>query len=545
MSSNRTSQSSEMSLTPPGSHLSQQNLLLSPESVLTAIRSPAGIESSIEQQVEDAPRPSVVHRKLQQRHLSLIAIGGTIGTGLFVGSGATIATAGPLGSLIAYTTVGMMVYFVTTSLGELAAHIPVSGSFNHYAGLFVDESLSFSLGWNYWLQWAISLPSELSAAGIIMAFWFPTVPTWVWSGSILLLLIAIHFTGVRGFGESEFWLSGIKVVAIVVFIVLGILIDAGLLGDQGSIGFANWRIDGAPIKNGVWSIFNVVLIAFFSFGGTELIGVTAGEAVEPHKTVPEAIKKTFWRIVLFYIVSIFIIGLIIPNDDPSLLDASVENNVAVAPFTLVFRRAGLASAAHIMNGVILSAVLSASSSAMYAASRTLMSLAISGNAPAFLGKVNDRGVPYWSLLATAMVGSIAFLGIIWGEGVVFSWLLNVTGISGILTWLSISLIHIRFRRAFQVQSKPLSVLPYQAPFFPYGPYIAIFLGITIIFCQGYAAIVTIPFKLQNIVAAYIGIPFFLVLFVVHKLVMKTSIVDLAKCDLGGLIVEDETQRGDI
>ncbi|KAH9248972.1 hypothetical protein BASA81_013372 [Batrachochytrium salamandrivorans] len=480
----------------------------------------ASSSASMSDSLISLSRPSQVQRRLKSRHLQMIAIGGTIGTGLFVGSGATIATAGPLGSLIGFLIVGIMVFFITTSLGELAAYMPVSGSFNTYAGRFVDPALAFALGWNYWLQWSISLPSELAAAGIIMSFWYPTVPSWIWSALILVLLVFIHSRGVEGFGESEYWLSAIKVVAIIIFIVLGILVDLGLIGTQPAIGFDNWKIDG-----------------------TELVGVTAGEAVNPRKTVPNAIKKTFWRILLFYIISIFIIGLVVRNDDPSLMDAANSGDITIAPFTLVFQRAGLGSAAHVMNGVIFTAVLSACNSAMYAGTRTLMSMAHEGKAPAILGTVTSKGVPVYSLIATTLMGCLAFLSIIWGDGEVFTWLLNVTGASGIITWLSIAVIHLRFRKAFKVQGKGLEALPYMAPFFPVGPWIAIVIGFFIVLGQGYAAASAVPFQLRNVLSVYVGIPFFLSMYFGYKLVHRTTLVDLTSCDLFGGESDEEAPFG--
>ncbi|KAI8923841.1 amino acid permease-domain-containing protein [Entophlyctis helioformis] len=493
--------------------------------------------------IQAPPPPSTTtKRRLQARHLQMIAIGGTIGTGLYVGSGATIAAAGPLGALVAYLIVGVLVYFITTSLGELAAHIPVSGSFSSYAGRFVDPALSFALGWNYWLQWSISLPSELAAAGIIMSFWAPNIPAWVWSAAILLLLVLVHLHGVDGFGESEYWLSAIKVAAIVVFIALGVAVDLGAVGSQPAIGFDNWSIPGAPFKNGIVGIFNVFVIAFYGFGGTELVGVTAGEAVNPRVTVPKAIRQTFWRILLFYVISIFVIGLVIRNDDPSLLNSAINNDVTTAPFTLVFERAGLSFGAHLMNAVILVAVLSASSSAMYAASRTLMAMAKEGKAPEFLGRVNGRGVPVYSLALTTLIGCLSFLSIIWGEGIIFTALLSVTGVSGILTWLSIAVIHIRFRRALKVQGVSTDILPYKAPFQPYGPYIAILLGFGIIIGQGYAASCVVPFRIWNILVVYTGIPFFLAMYYGYKWAYNTRIVTLEDCDLSG--VDPDSPNGD-
>jgi lysine-specific permease len=460
----------------------------------------------------------------------MIAIGGTIGTGVFVGSGATIAQAGPLGALVGFSITGLMVYAIMTSLGELATHLPVSGSFTTYGGLFVSEAMSFALGWNYWIQWSISFPTELSAAGIIMSFWFPSIPSFVSAGAILIVLTLVHLFGVKSFGETEYWLSLIKVVAIILFVVVGTLIDLGFVGQSESIGFQNWYIEGAPFKNGVIGVFNVFLMAFFSFGGTELVGISAGECENPKKTIPKAIKNTFWRIMLFYIFTIFVMGLVIRNDDPLLLDASISGDITISPFTLVFKRAGLSFAANLMNGVIFSAVLSAGNSALFAASRTLMALSEEGKAPTLFSKLNSAGVPYYSILATSLFGCLSFFGIFLGDGVLFLWLINITGISGILTWLSIAFIHVRFREAFRVQAKDVSLLTYQSPLYPIGPIVAMILGLFIVAGQGYAS-----FQQENgvakLIVTYLGIPLFFGLYFGYRHVNKSKLIPLSDINL--------------
>ncbi|KAJ3042830.1 hypothetical protein HK097_001898, partial [Rhizophlyctis rosea] len=307
-----------------------------------------------------------------------------------------------------------------------------------------------------------------------MSFWAPTVPSWIWSVLVLSFLLGINFFGARGFGEAEYWLAGVKVVAIVVFVGIGVAMDLGWIGGQ-AVGFDLWGIPGAPFKAGAVGVFDVFVVAFFSFGGTELVGITAAEVRNPRENIPRAINQTIWRILLFFISTIFIIGLLIRNDDPSLLNSATREDITIAPFTLVFTRAGFHSAAHLMNGVILSAVLSAGNSAMYAASRTLMALGRDGRAPEFLGRTNGRGVPVASLLVTAGVGTVAFLGTLFG---------------GILTWISIVIIHIRFRMAYAAQGKSLDDLPYRTPIYPIGAFVAIVLALAVFFGQGYAALVT-------------------------------------------------------
>ncbi|KAF9406055.1 hypothetical protein BGZ76_006425, partial [Entomortierella beljakovae] len=303
-------------------------------------------------------------RGLKARHLSMISIAGTIGTGLFLASGASIAQAGPLGALIAYTLIGSMVFFMMTSLGEMATLIPTAGSFNTYAARFVDPALGFALGVNYFLNWAVTVAVEIAAAAMILQFWVSpdAFPGWVWSILFLLFMVFVNVLSVRAYGEAEYWFSIVKVLTVVIFIIVGILVDAGAIGGQ-TIGFKNWAIGEAPVVDGFGGILSVFLVAGFSFQGTELIGIAAGESENPRKNVPKAIKQVFWRILLFYILSIFIIGLVIPYDDPRLLSSGGVDKaaVAVSPFTIVFQIA-FKPASHIMNAVILITVLSAGNS---------------------------------------------------------------------------------------------------------------------------------------------------------------------------------------
>ena len=290
-----------------------------------------------------------VHRSLQTRHLSMIALGGSIGTGLFVASGSAISTAGPGGALLAYVGIGVMVYFLMTSLGEMATYLPVSGSFSTYATKFVDPALGFAMGWNYWFNWAITLAVDISTAAIVMQFWLPSVPGWVFSLIALVLIFTINALSVRSFGETEYWLSLIKVVTVLVFLVIGVLTIVGIMGGHAT-GLSNFTYKKAPFVGGIPTILSVFVVAGFSFQGTELIGITAGESATPEKSIPAAIKQVFWRILLFYILAIFVIAAIIPYTSKDLLGSSASD-IAISPFTLVFKRAGLAAAASVMNDI--------------------------------------------------------------------------------------------------------------------------------------------------------------------------------------------------
>ncbi|PEJ30391.1 gamma-aminobutyrate permease [Peribacillus butanolivorans] len=456
----------------------------------------------------------------------MISLGGTIGTGLFLASGGAIHTAGPGGALAAYAAIGFMVYYLMTSLAEMAAFMPVAGSFRVYASKFVDPSFGFAIGWNYWYNWAITIAAELAAVVLIMKFWFPDSSSIIWSAVALIIMFLFNYMSVKGFGEAEFWFALIKIVTVIIFLITGFLMIFGILGGNDPIGFSNFTMGEGPFNGGFFTILGVFMAAGFSFQGTELLGVTAGESENPEKNIPKAIKSVFWRILLFYILAIFVIGMIIPFTDARLL----SEDVAVSPFTLVFERAGLAFAASVMNAVILSSVLSAGNSGMYASTRMLWDLARDGKAPKFLGKLDKRGVPVNALIATSLVGCLAFLASFFGDGVVYVWLLNASGMAGFVTWVGIAIAHYRFRKAYVAQGLDLNALPYLAKGFPTGPIFALVLCIFIIIGQGYQAFSSSGIDWNSMFVSYIGLIFFFVLWFGYKIKYKTKIVPLEECD---------------
>ncbi|CEG30331.1 amino acid permease [Peribacillus simplex] len=471
--------------------------------------------------------PTELKRSLKARHLMMISLGGTIGTGLFLASGGAIHSAGPGGALVAYAVIGIMVYYLMTSLAEMAAFMPVAGSFRVYASKFVDPSFGFAIGWNYWYNWAITIAAELAAVVLIMKFWFPDSPSFIWSAIALITMFLINYMSVKGFGETEFWFAMIKVVTVVIFLITGVLIILGIMGGNDPIGFSNFTMGEGPFNGGFFTILGVFMAAGFSFQGTELLGVTAGESEDPEKNIPKAIRSVFWRILLFYILAIFVIGMIIPFTDSRLL----SQDVAVSPFTLVFERAGLAFAASIMNAIILSSVLSAGNSGMYASTRMLWDLARDGKAPKFLGKLDKRGVPVNALIVTSLVGCVAFLASFFGDGVVYIWLLNASGMAGFVTWVGIAITHYRFRKAYAAQGLDMNALPFRAKGFPFGPIFALVLCIIIIIGQGYQAFSSDGIDWNSMFVSYIGLILFFVLWFGYKIKHKTKIIPLEECDL--------------
>ena len=469
---------------------------------------------------------NTMKRSLKTRHLSMIALGGSIGTGLFVASGSAISTAGPGGALVAYLGIGLMVYFLMTSLGEMATYLPVTGSFATYARRFVDPAFGFAMGWNYWFNWAITLAVDISTVALVLKFWFPHVPAWVFSLSALLLIFLINALSVKSFGEAEYWMALIKVVTVVVFLAVGLLTIFGILGGHATY-LENFTKGDAPFVGGIPTILSVFVVAGFSFQGTELIGITAGETKDPEKSLPKAIKQVFWRILLFYILSIFVIACIIPYTSPNLL-GSEASDIAISPFTLVFKRAGLASAASVMNAVILTSVLSAANSGMYASTRMLFALGVDGDAPKMFARVNSRGIPIFALLGTTLVGLFTFLASIFGNQV-YTFLVSASGLTGFIAWIGIAVSHYRFRRAFKAQGHDLSELKYKAKWFPFGPILALILCILVIIGQDIQSFR--DFNWQAIGVSYMSVPLFIILYAYYKIKYKTKVIPLNEVDL--------------
>ncbi len=487
--------------------------------------------------MSETQQPAQLQRKLGARHLNMIAIGGSIGTGLFLASGATIANAGPGGALLAYVLIGIMIYFLMTSLGELATHNPTSGAFFTYGTKYVERGFGFALGWNYWYNWAITVAFELVAVQFIMKFWFPDVPGFYWSAIFLAVIFGINALTVKGFGESEFFVSLVKVIATLAFIIIGICMILDIILTRGAHAFANWSVGDAPFVGGFQALIGVAMIAGFSFQGTEMVGVAAGESKDPQKTIPVAIKQIFWRILLFYIVCIFIIGTLIAYNDPRLLQAATSEDIALSPFTLLYEKAGFAFAASLMNAVILTAILSAGNSGMYSSTRMLFDMARKGSAPRLFGRLDPRGVPMNALYATTAIAALCFLTTFLGEQEVFNWLLNMSGMCGFIVWLGIAISHYRFRKGYLAQGYQLNDLAYKAKFFPFAPWFAFILCAIVVLGQNYQDV--IAGQWMGVLSTYISIPLFLAIWFGYKWKYKTKFVPYQEMDVQPMKIDRE------
>ncbi|KAF2810352.1 amino acid permease [Mytilinidion resinicola] len=463
-----------------------------------------------------------LHRKLKSRHLQMIAIGGIIGPGLLVGSGNALHLAGPAGILISFCLVGLIVLFsVLQSLGELATLMPVSGSFTEYAARFVDEALAFALGWAYRV-----LANEYNAISLVVMYWTEVVPQWAWILIFWLIFLSFSALGVLAYGELEFWLSLIKVLSLSVFFILAIAISTGGIGPQ-NIGFKYWHDPGA-FADGINGVAKTFVIAGTLYAGTEMVGITAGESSNPQTAVPRAIRQVFWRILIFYVGTMFFIGILIPYDDKRLLASG--SGTARSPLTIALADARIAPAAHLINALIVISVLSAGNSSLYVASRTITHMARNGMAPKILGKVNSKGVPWVALLFTNIFACIAFLSQSASAGKLYSALITLSGVATFIVWGTIELVHIRFRKALEVQGQSVDDLPFKARWYPWCTYTCLAANVFLIFFQGYTAFLK-PFNSTDFVVNYVLLPVFLLFYVVWKFWHKTKLVKLSEIDI--------------
>ncbi|THV06692.1 hypothetical protein K435DRAFT_644901 [Dendrothele bispora CBS 962.96] len=460
-----------------------------------------------------------LHRGLSARQVQMIAIAGTIGQISFGRTGRSLAQGGPASILICYAIVGFIVYVTLLLLGEMATQYPVAGSFNAYATRFFSPSYGFALSWNYWFNDAVSVASDLTAAQLVLEFW-SVQHAWVVSLVFWIFLVGVNAIHVKAYGELEYWLASLKVVTIVIFIILGIIVNVGVNQQHEYIGAKNWHIPGAPFVDGFRGFARVFVTASFAYGGTESLGITAGETKNPSKNMPRVVRFVFWRILLFYLLSIFLIGLNVPWDYPNLSNRSTTTS----PFTLVFQAAGSTAAASFMNTVILTSVLSAGNHALFAGTRVLYGLSTTSprQAPEIFSRTTVRGVPLTALLATSSISGLCFGSSFIGSGELWGWLQNIVGVSNQIAWLSIGLASWRFRRAWIAQGRSLDELKFRPAWtWPWGPYFVVISVTALILVQGWSSIFP-TFVTVDFISFYIEIPVMIVMFVAWMLLRRPT-----------------------
>ncbi|KAG6909752.1 hypothetical protein DXG01_015468 [Tephrocybe rancida] len=466
----------------------------------------------------------MLQQKMKPRHLTMIAVGGSIGTGLFVGSGSALNAGGPAGVIIAWILMGIMLINVTQALGEMCILYPVSGGFYTLSSRFLDPSFAFAMGWNYYLQWAVVLPLEITVAGTTVQYWQTDVPLAAWITIFWAAIVILSVFGTLGFAEEEFWSSCLKLLVVVMFIFIGVICICGG-GPKGGqfdhyIGGKNWSNPGA-FAHGFQGV-----CAVFVTAGTELIGLAASETPNPRATMPGAVKGTFWRITVIYITSLTIIGLLVPYDEPRLLGGG---GAAASPFVITLKNAGIKGLDHFVNATICISVLSIGLSCVYAGSRTLTALGETGYAPRIFAYVDKSSRPLWSVIATLAFAPLAYIN---------------------LAAAGDTFCSIRFRKAWVTQGHSLEELPFRAMGGVWGSWFGLILLSLVLVAQFYIAIWPVGGKSDDpkevasaFFSAYLGAPIMILFWVVgyvwkRKLPMKVHEIDLDTGRKSWLTVEE-------
>ncbi|MFE7423147.1 amino acid permease [Rhodococcus sp. NPDC057529] len=406
--------------------------------------------------------PQLQHT-LKKRHLSMIAIAGVIGAGLFVGSGAAIQETGP-GVLVSYAAAGLVVVLVMRMLGEMAAAHPETGSFSAYADRAIGRWAGFTVGWLYAWFWIIVLGIEATAGAVIMNRWIPDVPQWGWALILMVVLTLTNIASVKSFGEFEFWFASFKVAAIVIFLVVGVLAICGAMPGVEAPGLTNLTGHGGFFPNGGGAVFATILVVVFSFFGAEIATIAAGESANPTAAVSSAVKSVVWRILVFYIGSIAIVVTLLPWDDAS---------VALSPYVAVIDNLGIPAAGNIMDVIVLTSVLSCLNSGLYTASRMLFSLSRRGDAPASLSSISASGVPRRAVLISTIVGFVTVgLNYLYPD-TVFLFLVNSSGAIVLFVWLVISVSQLRMRRRLEASGTRLELKMWLFPYLTWLTILAI------------------------------------------------------------------------
>ena len=482
------------------------------------------IRAMVDAELNDTRYSQKTQRGLKSRHIQMMAIGGTIGTGLFVGSGQALATGGPAFLLGSYCFIGFLVFLAVTAVAEIGAYLPVhGGTMSYYGFRYVSRSLGFALGYLYWYSLGILVPNEVTAAALVINYWPNDVHVGVWITIFLVVIVILNVMPVKFYGETEFWFAGIKIITLIGLLILSFILFWGGGPDRQRLGFHYWKTPGAAntyLVEGhagrfVALLQTIVLSAFAFLFAPELIVTTAGEVESPRKNIPRAARRFFYRLVIFYVFGALAIGVICPSDNSALTSGGY--GAGSSPFVQGIRVAGIEALPSIINAVILTSAWSSGNSYLYMSSRSLYSLAVAGNAPRIFKRCNRYGLPYMAVIASSLFSALAYLSVANNSAVVFNWLVSLTNTSGFISWTCCCIIHFRFRRATDVQGVER---PYESKLQPWGARVAIFGFGFLILINGFSNFVADKWTIAGFFTSYIGIPAFLVLYFGHRLVFR-------------------------
>ncbi|CAK7562458.1 MAG: hypothetical protein SEPTF4163_000303 [Sporothrix epigloea] len=493
--------------------------------------------------IERVQEYGYVERGLKSRHIQFIALGGTIGTGLFLGIGSAFTRAGPLSVILGYSFTGIAIYAMMQSLGEMATWLPLPGAIPQFCARYVDDALGFAVGWNNWYASAITICAEISAASVVIGYWpgADHINVAVWISILLVLVVLLNIIAVSIYGEAEFIFSSIKIVTIIGLLLMAFIVMLGGNPHHQRIGFYNWKHPGAMLEyDGTGStgrflgLFSTLVNAAFSYGGVELVAVAAGEAENPRKNIPKAVRRVFWRILFFYILGSLAISWLVSSDDAHLLSAQADGapGAAQSPWVIGIENVGIKVLPSIINAVILTSATSSGNAFVYTGSRYLYALAQNRQAPAIFLTCSKRGVPYYAIAATSAVGLLTYLSAgSGGAATAFNWFQNLTTIASLFTWGSICVCYLRFYAALKAQGIDRNTLVMKSPFQPYLAWGSLIFFSLIILFNGFNVFVHGNWDVSDFIAAYIGIPIFAVLYFSWKLIKRTHLIKAAEADL--------------
>ncbi|OWB73573.1 hypothetical protein B5S31_g3322 [[Candida] boidinii] len=494
-----------------------------------SIREEAGSSNGSSEIKSEEFEEHTTQRGLSSRHIQLIALGGGIGTGLFVGSGAALAKCGPAPLLISYLVISIFVWFVMNELGEMVTFIPSAGKSTMYAlceRYTGNKSLSFAAGLNLFYAQILLAPAEISAAAFVIRYW-TDLNVAIWISIYWVSIVGLNFLAVKFFGEVEFWIASIKVLCIIGLIIVGIVIFfGGAPASHGVLGFHYWKDPGAfalhldphhvNTSRFLDVITAIVKSAFAFILSPELITSCASEARDPRVTLPKATDRFIYRLITFYVLGVIVIGCIVGYNDPRLMSAISDGSsgAAASPFVIGIQNAGIKVLNHIVNACILTSAYSSGNSFFYSGSRTLYSMALNGDVPRIFAKCNKHGVPYYSVALSAAISLIAYLNVSDSSATVFTWLSNISTVSGFISWIIVGFVYIRYRKAIDYHGLNDRVT-YRPPLQIFGAYAQSIFFTIIALVNGYE--VFFNWDTANFFAAYITIPIFFVLYFGHAI----------------------------
>ncbi|KAI9748025.1 MAG: hypothetical protein M1835_001909 [Candelina submexicana] len=495
--------------------------------------------------IQSAEEYGYVSRGLKSRHIQFIALGGTIGTGLFLGIGSAFTRAGPLSVLLGYTFTGVAIFTMMQSLGEMATWLPLPGAIPQFCARYVDPAMGFAVGWNNWYQASITLCAEISAAAVVIGFWngAADINVAAWISIIIVLVICLNIFAVSIYGEAEFIFASIKILTIVGLLIMALCIDLGGGPTHDRLGFRYWKHPGAMkayksvgATGRFLGLFSTLVNAAFSYGGVEMVAVAAGEAENPRKNIPKAVRRVFWRILFFYVLGSLAIGVLVPYNDDKLLAATSSDSsakgAAASPWVIAIYRASIPVLPSIINAVILTSASSSANAFLYTGSRYLYALAQNKQAPQFLLKCSRTGVPYYCVGITASISLLTYLSC--GKGgatEVFQWFQNLTTIANLFTWMSISIAYIQFNKALKAQGVDRNSLVFKSPFQPFLAWFSLIYFAIITLFNGFAVFIHGSWDITDFFTAYIGVAIYLILLAFWKIFKRTKMVNPAEADI--------------